>query len=203
MTIRPASDPAVELLRCMINLHLNAFPDFFLTSLGYRFLMLLYRGYMQHPQGICLVSEEGGRLNGFVAGTMEPAGFFRTLLRRQAFQFAFAAAPGLLKNPVHTIKKCLAALFYRGEQPQGIPDAALLSSLAVSPAAQGQGFGRDLVLAFAEEVRRRHGKAIYLITDEENNVGVNRFYERCGFVLFDTFEKTGKRAMNRWVMYLS
>jgi ribosomal protein S18 acetylase RimI-like enzyme len=184
----------------MAALHTAAFPGFFLTSLGRPFLRRLYAGFITQPDGVCLVAEDAGCVVGFVAGTMNPSGFFRRLLRQQALGFAFAAVPGVLRNPVFTVRKCLGALFYRGETPGGLPDAVLLSSLAVSPAAQGKGVGQSLVQGFADEVRCRGGKLIYLTTDEAENERTNRFYARCGFELLDTFKRPGNRIMNRWIM---
>jgi ribosomal protein S18 acetylase RimI-like enzyme len=187
----------------MANLHVSAFPGFFLTSLGKPFLRLLYEGFMKHPQGLCLAAEETGVIVGFVAGTLDPSGFFRRLLRQQALSFAIAAVPGLLNRPLFTIRKCLGALLYRGETPGGIPEAVLLSSLAVSPAIQSKGVGQALVRGFADEVRQRGGKAVYLTTDETENERTNRFYARCGFELLDTFKRPGNRVMNRWILRLS
>lgn len=183
-------------------LHVEAFPGFFLTSLGEPFLRLLYDSFVNEPDGICIVAEEGGRVVGLVAGTMEPNGFFRRILRRRGWRFGLAALPGLVKNPAFAIRKCGGAIFYRGERPSGNPDAVLLSSLAVSPSIQSKGVGRRLVEAFNGEVARRGGSAVYLTTDNQGNDRTNRFYESCGFVLLDTFERPGNRTMNRWIKRL-
>ena len=187
----------------MADLHMKAFPGFFLTSLGKSFLCRLYAGFMTQPDGVCLVAEDAGTVVGFVAGTMNPSGFFRRLLSQQALVFAFSAMPGVLRSPLFTVRKCFGALFYRGEMPGGLPDAVLLSSLAVSPVTQGKGLGQSLVQGFVAEVRRRGGKAIYLTTDDAENERTNRFYARCGFELLDTFKRPGNRIMNRWIMRLT
>lgn len=197
-----ASLDQAEACNALAYLHMCAFPNFFLTTLGLPFLRRLYAGFMKQSEGICLVSKKADMIIGFAVGTMEPAGFFRGLLREQALGFAMASIPGLLRNPVYATRKCFGALFYRGETPGGIPDAALLSSLAVSPVTQSKGVGQALVHAFAEEVRRRGGKAIYLTTDESENEKANRFYAKCGFELLDTFKRPGNRVMNRWIMRL-
>lgn len=184
----------------LCSIHGESFPGFFLTSLGPRFLRLLYAGFAHEPGGICIVVEDKGVVVGFAAGTTAPDVFFGRLLRRQGWRFALAAIPGLLRNPGFVARKCFGALFYRGEQPAGLANAALLSSLAVSPACGGQGLGQQLVQAFADESRRQGCSAIYLTTDEADNARVNRFYAKCGFVLRDTFKRPGKRVMNRWVM---
>jgi ribosomal protein S18 acetylase RimI-like enzyme len=199
---RVKNSTKARVIESIIPLHQAAFPAYFLTSLGGAFLRLLYRGFIAHPQGICLIAEEQGRVVGFAAGTMNPHGFFSALLRQQVLRFAIAAVPGLVRNPLFASRKCLGALFYRGETPSGIPDAALLSSLAVSPSIQSNGIGQTLVHAFAKEVRERGGKAVYLTTDESDNEKANRFYAKCGFELLDTFKRPGNRFMNRWVMRL-
>jgi GNAT superfamily N-acetyltransferase len=179
----------------------KSFPGFFLTSLGPRFLLLLYAGFASEPKGICIAAEDGVTV-GFAAGTTAPDVFFGRLLRRQGWRFAIAAIPGLLRDPGFVARKCLGALFYRGEKPTGLKNAALLSSLAVAPTCGGRGIGQQLVQAFAEEARRQGCSAIYLTTDEADNERVNRFYAKCGFVLRDSFKRPGRRVMNRWVMDL-
>jgi GNAT superfamily N-acetyltransferase len=189
-------------MQTLARLHLAAFPGFFLTSLGPGFLRLLYAGFTREPDGICIVAEDQGEIVGFAAGTTTPDAFFRRLLRRQGWRFALAAIPGLLRNPGFVARKCLGALFYRGEQPTGLANAALLSSLAVSPACGGKGIGQQLVHAFATAARQQGCSALYLTTDETDNDRVNCFYAKCGFVLRDTFKRPGNRTMNRWVVDL-
>lgn len=184
----------------LCSLHMESFPGFFLTSLGPGFLRLLYAGFAREPNGICIVAEDKGVIVGFAAGTTVPDVFFGRLLRRQGWQFALAAIPGLLRNPAFVARKCLGALFYRGEEPTGLANAALLSSLAVTPACGGRGIGQRLVHSFAQEARKAGCSAIYLTTDEAHNDRVNCFYAKCGFVLRDTFKRPGNRIMNRWVM---
>lgn len=189
-------------LAWVCSLHAAAFPGFFLTSLGPRFLHLLYAGFANETNGICITAEEKGVIIGFAAGTSAPDAFFTRLLRQQGWRFAVAAIPGLLRNPGFVTRKCLGALFYSGEQPTGLSNAALLSSLAVSSAYEGKGVGQQLIHAFAKEARRQGCSTLYLTTDEADNNRVNRFYAKCGFVLRDTFTRPGKRVMNRWVMDL-
>ncbi len=187
-------------LEALVVLHLAAFPGFFLTQLGKPFLRLLYAGFVGRDNGICIVDEVGGAVVGFAAGTTQPDLFFKQLLRRNGLRFALAAIPGLLRNPFFAIRKCLGALFYRGESLPDLPNAALLSSLAVAPEHSGKGIGKALVQAFAEAAHARGCSAVYLTTDAVGNDEVNRFYEKCGFVLRDTLKRQGNRVMNRWVL---
>ena len=186
----------------LVKLHISAFPSFFLTSMGKGFLQQLYFGFSEQPNGILLIAEDNGNAIGFAAGTIDPDKFFKTLLRTQGLRFAISTIPGLLRNPVFVIRKCVGALFYRGETPSEIPNAALLSSLAVAPSSAGKGIGQLLVKRFCEDVRKQGCKSVYLTTDEAENENANRFYAKCGFILLDTIERAGNRTMNRWVMKL-
>jgi ribosomal protein S18 acetylase RimI-like enzyme len=189
-------------LNALVQLHRAAFPGFFLTSLGPWFLWLLYREFSNEEGGICIVAEDVSGLLGFVAGTAVPRTFFRAVLWRRGWVFALAAIPGLLRHPRLWFRKCVGALFYRGEHPESMTGAGLLSSLAVAPQSAGKGVGQKLVDAFCDELRRRGVRSLYLTTDEVNNERANGFYRKCGFHLAGTFERPGNRRMNRWAREL-
>lgn len=56
----------------LAGLHVSAFPGFFLTKMGPRFLKLLYESFCCSDRCIMLVSKEGVRLIGFAVGTTQP-----------------------------------------------------------------------------------------------------------------------------------
>jgi ribosomal protein S18 acetylase RimI-like enzyme len=187
-----------EDIESLVRLHLGAFPGFFLTSLGPGFLRLLYRGFVEIKDGICIVAENENGLVGFAAGATQPDSFFRTLLRKRGVLFALAALPALLQNPVFAARKCLGALLYRGERPKALPDAGFIENIAVMPTASGRGVGQQLIVAFCDELRQRGVGSVYLATDASDNERVNAFYKKCGFRLIDTYYRAGRRRMNQW-----
>ncbi|MGE5293715.1 MAG: GNAT family N-acetyltransferase [Solirubrobacterales bacterium] len=186
----------------IVRLHIAAFPGFFLTSLGRSFLRLLYRAFLDVEGGICIVAQDDHGVQGVVVGTVDPSSFFATLRRKRGIFFALAALPGVFRNPLLVIRKCLWALSYRGEQPGALPGAGLLSSVAVAPEVSGRGIGQRLMGVFCETLRLHSTEYVYLITDETDNERVNGFYRKCGFALVDTFERFEKRRMNRWAKRL-
>ena len=93
----------------VVELHLAAFPGFFLSFLGPRFLRLFYAEAVA-VGGICLVVEARGGVAGFVAGSDRPGGFYGALLRRRALAFALAAAPALLRRPSSALRVARALL---------------------------------------------------------------------------------------------
>jgi ribosomal protein S18 acetylase RimI-like enzyme len=189
----------------IVAVHNAAFHGFFLTMLGGPFLYELYRGFLLDPSSICLAAEDqaANRLLGFVVGTMEPRGFFKRLLIRRGHGFVFAGLAALLQHPLKVARRFLDALVYRGEAPEGLERATLLSSVAVSPADEGQGVGRMLVERFCQQATSRGARSVYLLTDSDGNETVNQFYLRCGFVLEASVLRRDGRHMNRHVRPLT
>ena len=201
--IRPAQTSDIAQV---VQVHIQAFPGFFLTLMGTRFLRLLYSGFLNHPTGISLVACPQARPSeviGFVVGTTQPQGFFSQLLRQHWLAFAMASLWPLLKRPGLVFVKLWSALFYRGESLPDQPDAALLSSLGVKPAAQGQQIGQQLVSAFLAHAQTAGATAVYLTTDQSNNAKANHFYTRLGFKLAGTCKRPHGRILNRYLIKLN
>jgi ribosomal protein S18 acetylase RimI-like enzyme len=184
----------------VVEIHLKSFQGFFLTFLGSRFLYELYTGILDDQSGISFVSFDADLLTGFVAGTSEPVGFYRRLLRRRWWRFALASLIPTLKNPL-IIPRLWRAL----QKPQNVSDQAdtgTLMSIAVAPEAQGIGIGQVLVKAFLEEADRRGLKSVDLSTDKLNNDHANRFYHCLGFRCSRAFITPEGREMNEYVITL-
>lgn len=182
------------------SLHRAAFPDFFMTSLGPRFLDLFYATVAADESTVCLAAVEPGcsRLTGLAVGPLHPAGFFRRVLARRLLSFATAAALAAVRHPSR-VPRLFRALRYRGDAPEG-PERALLSSIAVSPDVRGRGVGAALLRAWVDEAARRGAPGCYLTTDQADNATVNRFYLRAGFRLQSTTRTPEGRALNRYVL---
>jgi len=189
-----------EDVAAVVMIHQNAFPGFFLTFLGPRFLKEFYAAFLQESTSIALVDRdsESGRILGFVVGTIQPSGFFKRLLKRRWWAFCFASLGALMRKPA-SAPRVLRALFYRGSPPGG-HDRALLSSIAVDPGSGGRGLGKALVESWVEEVRKRGMPGCYLTTDAVGNEPVNRFYERCGWKVESTYVTPEGRKMNRYIL---
>ena len=181
----------------IVDVHIKAFPDFFLTFLGPKFLKEFYKSFIVDEQGIGFVAIENNKLLGAIVGPLNPQGYFKRLLKRKWYVFCFASIGAVLKNP-KVIKRLFRAVFYRGESPPG-GGRALLSSIAVSPDAQGKGVGKALVSNWLDEVKSRGGKGAFLTTDAKNNDSVNDFYQSLGWELESTYNTPEGREMNRYI----
>lgn len=196
MKLRFADERDID---AVASVHLAAFPGFFLTSLGRKFLSEMYRGFLNHPSGIFLVAEGEGKVIGFAAGTSEPSSFFTELRRKRFISFLLCAFPALLRNPSTVLQKLIKAVFYRGDKPAGLEGGALLSSIGVRPDVLGKSIGQKLLNGFEREVLLRGREFVYLTTDKVGNDRVNAFYKKNGYFVESSFSQHAGRTMLRYV----
>lgn len=182
------------------DVHLAAFPEFFLAQLGRPFLTEYYRTVLRYSDGILLVAEQNGSVVGFAAGFVDPRSFYRFMSQRK-WHFAIPACWGVLRHP-----RLLRRLYARkrrvvagDELPQSeYRTICELSSLAVKPGNGGKGLGRLLVYEFVKEAAKRGAESVFLTTDAVHNETVNHFYQRLGFQLSRRFKLDGTREMNEY-----
>jgi len=188
-----------EQIEPAVQLHLRAFPDFFLSFLGPRFLKEFYAAFLDDPTGMGFVAcARDGRVLGAVVGALTPQGFFKRLVKRRWWTFCLASAGAVCRRPA-CAPRLVRALFYRGGPPAG-PSRALLSSIAVSPSVQGQGVGRALAGCWVEEARKRGAAGCCLTTDAEHNDPANAFYRSLGWNLHHTYNTPEGRKMNYYTL---
>jgi ribosomal protein S18 acetylase RimI-like enzyme len=180
-----------------VSVHLQSFPGFFLSSLGPKFLSHFYRGIVNAPEGIAFVYlNEIEQVAGFVAGTSNPRGFYKRLLKRDWFKFSVASLGTLMRNP-GAVRRIARGLLHPGQNPVG-DDVAGLFSIGVLPELQGTGAGKILVNAFLEEARKRGCERVFLTTDRDENEPVNHFYEKLGFKVEREYMTQEGRNMNEY-----
>lgn len=188
-------------LKSVSNVHLASFPGFFLSFLGPRFLSLFYSGICSAPEGIAIVYlNASNQAAGFVAGTINPRGFYTRLLKRDWYKFALAAFIPVLNKPKVAIRIARAFL-HPSENPPG-DDVAGLFSIGVLPELQGTGAGKRLVQAFLDIARERGCKKVFLTTDRDSNDAVNSFYRKLGFTIERQYVTPEGRRMNEYWLSL-
>jgi GNAT superfamily N-acetyltransferase len=176
--------------------HCSAFPCFFMTLLGRRFLTVFYRHFIDHPLGIALIARDAeGPILGFLAGTREPAEFFRVLRKRQGLTLALAAVPALVCHPIRVAERLWAAVRYRGDAPPELPGYWLLSSFGVRKDRAGAGIGTALLLQFLAGAVQAGAAGIYLVTDSHENERTRSFYLRHGFAMHSQSVRPDGRRM--------
>ena len=112
----------------------------FLSSLGVRFLRLLYSVLIPSESSAVFVARADGVTVGFIAGTRDTGEFYRDFLRRHFFSASWTLLPWLLRP--RTLLRIFETV--RHGVGDGRADAELLS-MAVAPAARRRGLGREFI----------------------------------------------------------
>jgi ribosomal protein S18 acetylase RimI-like enzyme len=193
------------------SIHLDVFTGFFLSSLGPRFLAVLYAYLAGTPDGAGFVAWNDavpsgaavgdGAAVGFVCGTTQPEGFYGRFFRARWGQLLPVLAWAALRRP-----SLVARIAWRVASPPQVSETkggASLLSIAVLRDHQGQGLGSALVEQFFQEMQRRNVRHVHLTTDKEDNAIANRFYRQNGFQLVREFTTPEKRWMNEYAIELS
>lgn len=191
-------------IKAIAAVHAAAFPGFFLTRMGTRFLAAYYQMVLHSPEGVVLVMEDKVQITGFAAGFSASRRFYghayRSLLRLSAWALIrLATRPSML---VEVIARAIRVAV--SGHPQGVDitnrDHAELSSLAVLPSQQRLGHGRQLVVAFLDTVRQRGAASVRVTTDMSGNEGPHAFYTSLGFARSSHSLHAGRRALTEYTI---
>ena len=183
----------------VVRVHLTAFPGFFLSFLGPRFLTLYYEECVKQGEIAC-VAIVRSELAGFVMGSAHPAQFYSGLVKRRAMRFAAVALPAVIKQPRIALR--VARALRKPREALRIDGTATLMSLGVAPDRHGQGIGSKLVAAFLAEARARGSSRVDLTTDQARNEETNEFYRRMGFVVEREITTPEGRVLNEYAIDL-
>lgn len=189
-------------IEALITIHNHAFPYFFLTSLGNRFLSLYYDTVRKSEKGVLLGCYIEGRLVGFCAATLMSASFYSRLVKDNLLLYMLEALRLLFTRPKAVIR------LYRNltKKPASINDKgdyAELLSIGVDVDYQGEGVGRTLLCELEKVVESNGGHAISLTTDYDNNFKVQSFYSSLGYRIYYDFIAYPQRRMYRYIKDLN
>lgn len=180
----------------IVNVHKSAFPGFFMTILGDRFLHKYYSFVLSFPGSIFWVKEELGEIQGFVSGFLNPSLFYKSM-KKHRIQFLITILLRILVCP-WLIARLLASYSQAGRSARGyaIGDCEL-SSIGVHPEHSKQGIGRELLKRFIDSAMDK-AESIVLTTDTDCNNAVNGFYIKHGFSRTKCYERSPGRWVNEY-----
>lgn len=182
-------------INAVVTVHRLAFSGFFLTSLGVRFLRVMYKTFSLDPSGLFFVSEANGRILGFAVGIMNDEENDRSLALRYLPEFLLAAIPAVCMHPVSVLKRLGSVFFSFGDQPKIPVGAAVLRSIGIIPDMKGSGIANDLLNNFEQQAKKKSAKFVALTTDSFNNGRAINFYKKNGYQIFQEFKNSTGRNM--------
>ena len=177
------------------DVHVAAFPGFFLTMLGHSFLRVMYRAFLMSRGRVFVVDELDGRVIGFAVGVRTSVGKDRKLAIRFFPQFAVAILPGIVSNPIKVIRRIIGQLLSEGGQPEMPVGCVVLRSIGVLPEMQGAGVANRLLTAFERIACEQGANAVALTTDADNNERAIGFYLKHGYHIQQDYQQDDSRKM--------
>lgn len=198
MIIRKATINDVDTI---VEIHLNAFEGFFLTSLGAEFLRFYYSCFVRSNETVTMIAEENGVIYGFSASSKFCKGFNSRLIKSNLIAFGLLSFKLLLIKPI-SLLRLVKNLSKKGENVIDNEDYAELYSIGVCKSAQGKGVGKMLLLK-SEQVMKEEGVTrVSLTTDFDNNEQAVAFYHSMGYETFYEFITYPNRKMYRLIKTL-
>lgn len=159
----------------LARLHSQLIEAGFLSSLGPRFLRVLYRELIRSDRATVLIAEEADNVVGFIAGTEDTGAFYREFLRGSLLPACLHLLSSLLRPSAW--RRAWETLRY-GTDGRGV--SAELLSMAVAPRARGQGVGSELVRELLSLVAERGTGEMKVVVGEDNQAAMS-LYRRSGF----------------------
>ena len=181
----------------IVKVHLHSFPNFFLTSLGSKFILEYYKIYIQYGH-IALVLVDDGLIEGFVVGTNSSEQFYNDL-KSNISLFIIPILCNLFNHKLITkiFNRAYSIIFKKrvNSELNKYIDLNELISIGVMPTDQNKGIGTLLLSTYEDYCLKNNLKGIYLTTDADKNNHVLNFYKKSGFEIDLTFYQGKDRRM--------
>lgn len=185
----------------IVNVHLNAFEGFFLTTLGRTFLSFYYKSFVNSKDGIILCAVAEDKFCGFAAATKKCKGFNSNLIKANIVSFIWLAFRLLFIKPSALIRLA-KNLSKKSDVVDDLEDYAELYSIGVADNMQGKGVGKKLLTAIEDQMKCDGVEKISLTTDFHNNDSAIAFYRTMGYQTLYEFTSYPDRKMYRFIKFL-
>ena len=188
-------------------LHEAALPHGFFGRLGTGFLSAYHESFLASPHAVAYVAETRDGRVGFLVGTFGPHNAW--VVRNRWMKLAIRGALALLSRPselvfflrTRTLSYVQRLLKARAggtaTRPHRTAPPAVLTHVAVAPAARGLGVGEALVEAFLDAARKTGATEACLVTLAGPD-GAGRFYQRLGWDLHEVRQDRDGRPIEHY-----
>lgn len=187
-----------QLVGEVVEVHLSAFPNFFLSTLGTGFLKSYYCCFAKHVNGNLIIAIHNGKVVAFAAATSVCRGFNTSLLKQNMLVFGWCFIKLLFTKPM-AIVRLAKNLTKTSEKVKDDEDYAELYSIGTIAIVQGKGIGTQLIKRLEKQLKEQGVKKISLTTDYINNEATLNFYQKNGFSVLYEFVTYPNRKMYRLI----
>ncbi len=167
------SDP--QIAEEIAKIHQSVLIDSFLNNFGLKFLKIIYENLLQSNDSITLVSEENGKITGFLVAVPDYSKFLKIATSKKKIRLLDTILMTLKWKPWLTYKIIFSLFKVSKENPH-----TELQFIAVVPEYQSQGIGTKLIDQLKKELTGL-GIKKYLVGTKSSDELSNKFYQRLGF----------------------
>ena len=187
-----------KLVKEVVDVHLSAFPNFFLSTLGTGFLRTYYRCFVEHKNGNLIVATMDDKVVAFAAATSECRGFNTSLLKKNLFAFGCRFLVLLFTKPM-AIVHLANNMTKTSEEVEDNEDYAELYSIGTIAVVQGKGIGTKLMERLEVRLKKQGVEKVSLTTDYVDNDATLSFYKNYGYEVLYEFLTYPNRKMYRLI----
>lgn len=185
----------------IVQIHHDAFENFFLTSLGTDFLKFYYSSFIKNNETVCMVEIDNDIIVGFSASTVMSKGFNTRLIKSNLPNFVLWSFKMLFSNPKALIR-LVRNLVKKSDAMEDNEDYAELFSIAVKSNQQNKGIGKILLSETEKELKTKGVENLSLTTDYHDNDATIGFYKSMGYNILYEFTTYPQRRMYRFIKQL-
>lgn len=185
----------------IVEIHLKAFKNFFLSSLGEDFLKFYYTCFIKNKDSVVFIAKDNDKIMGFAAATAICKGFNIALIKQNIFSFSLLGLRLLVTNP-KALVRLARNMTKKSDEVQSEEDYAELYSIGVAPEGQGKGVGKELLSRMEQELLEWNVDKLSLTTDYYDNDKTIGFYKAMGYSVLYVFTAYPKRKMYRMIKKL-
>lgn len=192
----------LDYINTILNIHKEAFPDFFLTRLGDSFLKIYYSSVIKNEKSLFIGLFNKNELVGFCCTATISKNFNKLIIRDNLLPFMFLGLLLLVTKP-----RYLYGLFRnmtkKSPSVHDRSEYAELLSIAVKNNYQGCGLGKKMVQYTENELVKLNQLQISLTTDLYNNEKTIIFYQKLGYKILYELTAWPNRKMYRMLKELN
>lgn len=188
-------------IKKVVEIHVRAFPQFFLTSLGEDLLHELYTSFLYTKNAGIIIGKEREKIVGFLAFSESNKEIYLMILRKKFFRFTYLYFLLFCTKPRVAFHMLVKVLKKNSNTEQCSRKKIRISSIATNPDFKNKGVGKKLFSFFLEKVTSNYD-IIELETDKDNNENTNKFYEKLNFHKVLEMPTYRKRVMNVYHYYI-
>jgi len=179
----------------VVKLHVESFPGYFITSLGYEFIKLFYKSHISNEYADALIAlDEENKVVGSLLGVKNRAKFYNQLILSNGCMFLYYIIKNNILKPYTFIR--LYNRYRKNEINNNFYSGVVLSSICIQQKMRKNGIATEIINKWIYNLKAQNYDMAYLETDATGNIAANNFYFKTGWDIYIKYSTYEGRVMN-------